>query len=412
MKRVHKSFVRLVAILIVAVPLITGCWDRSEIENRATVLSIGIDTVDPQSDAEPSVTHPPGAPGLAPQNQVRVTAQIAVPGRIPLGPGESGGGSGSSASEKPVWIVQGAGHSIEDAMMNLQQKIAFKLFLSHLRVVVLSEQYARTVGVGNFQDYMRRNAQVRRTAYMLVSKGHAATLIKTAPPLERVPALYLNSMVREAITLGKIPHGMVGEFLITSSVDGQDPYSVYVNNEGANDVAIIGLAYFRGNKLVGHTTSAQIPSFMEIVGKQTGGYSIMTSIPNSQDKVMVQAIKRKSKIRVFIQNGEPSAVVKIQVDGFISEKLGTDTQLNNPMVLNKIQEQLNIQLEDGCQSLIRQAKGDNSDFFGFGEYIRAKEPGYWDQSIRSKDDWRKAFQHMPVRVAVTTTIRRQQMKAT
>jgi len=69
-----------------------GCWDRLEIEDRAVVLGISIDEVDEQAaGTESNISHT-GQSFTPPKNDMlRITAQIAVPGRIPLGP-ETGGG--------------------------------------------------------------------------------------------------------------------------------------------------------------------------------------------------------------------------------------------------------------------------------------------------------------------------------
>ncbi|MEW9668532.1 hypothetical protein [Ammoniphilus sp. 3BR4] len=68
---------------------------------------------------------------------IRLTVQIAIPGRIPLGPGEGGGGG-----EKPVWVLDVVGHTIGDALSNLQQQVADRLFFGHLRVIAVSEAVA------------------------------------------------------------------------------------------------------------------------------------------------------------------------------------------------------------------------------------------------------------------------------
>lgn len=73
---------------------------------------------------------------------IRVAAQIGLPGRIPLGPGE-GGGQTDGGGQNTVWVIEVVGHSIDDALMNLQQQISGRLFFGHLRVIVVSEAVAK-----------------------------------------------------------------------------------------------------------------------------------------------------------------------------------------------------------------------------------------------------------------------------
>lgn len=70
---------------------------------------------------------------------IRLTAQISVPGRIPLGP-QTGGGGGE---QEPVWVLSSYGHTIDDALLNLQQELADELFLGHLRIIVVNEKLAK-----------------------------------------------------------------------------------------------------------------------------------------------------------------------------------------------------------------------------------------------------------------------------
>ena len=70
---------------------LTGCWDQVEIENRALVLGLAIDEAPPDTaKLEPVVSHQKNEP--LPKKMLRVTAQIAVPGRVPLGPSTGGAG--------------------------------------------------------------------------------------------------------------------------------------------------------------------------------------------------------------------------------------------------------------------------------------------------------------------------------
>ncbi|UUZ79369.1 hypothetical protein LJK88_29920 [Paenibacillus sp. P26] len=70
-----------------------------EIEERAVVLGIGIDKAEPEAEnKESEVTHLHGSLPSPKGDMLRVSIQIAVPGRIPLGPG-GGGGGGEWAAE-------------------------------------------------------------------------------------------------------------------------------------------------------------------------------------------------------------------------------------------------------------------------------------------------------------------------
>lgn len=65
--------------------LLTGCWDRIEVEDRAVVLAMAIDPVkDDEQFQDEEVTHERGQEPRG--GKIRVTMQIAVPGRLPWDP--------------------------------------------------------------------------------------------------------------------------------------------------------------------------------------------------------------------------------------------------------------------------------------------------------------------------------------
>lgn len=172
-----------------------------EIEDRALVLGLSIDKI-PADDTqkEDRVTHIHD--NSLPTEMISVTAQIAVPGRVPLGPGT--GGSAGEGKTSPVWVVSVRGISLDDAMNNLQQQIADPRYLVHLRIIIISEEIARG-SLAELNDYLRRNPEIRRRTWLLVSEGRASAFMDVNPPLQRVPTLYILSMMEKSVSSGKFP---------------------------------------------------------------------------------------------------------------------------------------------------------------------------------------------------------------
>lgn len=238
--------VKFMIVLLLSCSLLTGCWDRMEIEERAVVLGISIDTADKDAEArEDEISHLRGKYPAPKQELIQLSVQIALPGRIPLGPGE-GGGSGEGEQET-VWVLDVVGHTVDDAMMNLQQQISGKLFFGHLRVIVVSEEFARK-GIENLNDYLHRNAEVRRMAWLMISKGKAKNHMQAAPKLERVPALYLASTLDDAVKHGKFPSNYIGTFWSNSSKKGQEGFLPYIKIMKGDNVEISGMAFLKEPK--------------------------------------------------------------------------------------------------------------------------------------------------------------------
>ncbi|WP_127586601.1 Ger(x)C family spore germination protein [Paenibacillus koleovorans] len=389
--------------LLLTVPLLTGCWDRLEIEERAVILGIGIDLAKPGAEKnEGSISHVKGSFPTPKGEMIMLSAQVAIPGRIPLGPGEGGGGSGGG--QKPVWVISVVGHTVQDAINNLQQELADRLFLGHLRIVVVSEDFAKA-GMTGLSDYMRRTPEIRRTTWVVVCEDQALDLMNIAPQLERVPSLYLLATMDHAVRMGKLPNAFVGTFWIADSALGVEPFLPYVRLVDSGNMQIAGLAMFRGEKMVGHTEPLEIGVYMAMKGLNPGGYSALTNLQDKDSAITYQVTHRKARTDVAIKNGMPEFVVKISLEGNLTEKINEHFLLSNDE-LRAIENQL---VENGLKAfnnLIKKTQEKDSDIFGFGEYVRAKEPKYWKTHIGSKENWRKMYKDVKVNVQTDFNIRR------
>ncbi|MDD9268075.1 Ger(x)C family spore germination protein [Paenibacillus sp. GCM10023248] len=397
-----QNLIKLVLIFLLVTPLLTGCWDRLEIEDRAVVLAIGIDKAKPGDEKETSnATHIlQDAPNLGGE-LIRTTAQIAVPGRIPLG---AGGGEGGPSGQKPVWVLTSVGKTVEDSLMNLQQQLADRLFYGHLRVIVLSEELARE-GIQNENDFFRRQPQVRRTVWMIVSKGKAADIMNANPQLERVPALYLLATLEHAREMGKLPNIFLGVFLSAASAKGQEGTLPYVELKKKSNVEIAGMAYFHNDKMVGRTTALQIGHYMAMKEINPGGYSVLQQVPDSETAVMFRTKHRKSKIKTMIQNNQVHVDIKCQVEGDLEEKSNEKLLMTKQNIM-KLEQKIKKDAEVGFEKLIQQTQKDGSDIFGFGEYVRAMHPGYWNKEVRNKEMWANKYKEITVDVSMQVKIRR------
>lgn len=116
------SFVvkRLLAPLLTLL-LLSGCWERKEVNDIAIVTATGVDLLDDES--------------------IRVTVLLAVPRLI--GTTSAQGGGESKLESSAGWIVSEQGKTVMDAFTGLQDKLPRKLFLSHNRTIVVGEKLAR-----------------------------------------------------------------------------------------------------------------------------------------------------------------------------------------------------------------------------------------------------------------------------
>ncbi|TBL81841.1 Ger(x)C family spore germination protein [Paenibacillus thalictri] len=395
-------------IILLTVPYLTGCWDSLELDKRAVILGISVDkATDKTTSKESETSHLRGKFPAPEKELIRVTAQIALPGQIPLGPGEGGG---STVRGQTVWPIEVVGHTIDDALMNLQQQISSRLFFGHLRVIVVSEAIARS-GLQDLNDYLRRNPEIRRTTWMLISKGDAANFMIATPRLGRLPTLYLLNTIDQATKMGKFPNDFLGIFWSNASKMGQEGYLPYIELEKKENVGISGIAYFKADKMVGVSKPLEIAAYMGIKGMNPAGYRSFVKVDGLSGTFNLYATRRQSRIRVSQENGRPTIDIQSFIEVNLEEKLNESVLVSSPDVLRKIEQADEKDAKKFYSDVIRQTQQYGTDVFGFGEYVRAKQPKYWREHVQTKEKWQEMYKDLSVHVDVTIKIRRIGMKA-
>lgn len=394
MKHLKKCF-----LLLISGFLLSGCWDRLEIEDRATVLGLSIDLAE-ESKIDDPINHPDDEDiPTSELGMVEITAQLAVPGQIPLGPSQGGGGSGPLDT---VWVVESVGHTVSDAINNLQQQLASTLFLGHLKIVIISKDVAEK-GVSDIVDFMKRHPEIRRDAWLLVNGKKAKETLEVAPKLERVPTMYLSNMLDNSIKMGKFPKVKVGKFWIALENDGEDGYLPYITVKGKEHIQLDGIAYFKDDKMVGHTKPYQIAYINGLTEQNPGGSTAVVKLSADQS-VMFQSTKRKSDYKVTLQDGKPKFIVNVEIVGNIAGKSTATLDINSEETLKQIEKKAEELLKIEFEKLIDETQEKESDIFGFGEYVRAKLRHYWDHEVKNADAWRKVYKDLPIELVVKVKI--------
>ncbi|MGZ6507300.1 MAG: Ger(x)C family spore germination protein, partial [Tumebacillaceae bacterium] len=159
-----KRKATLLLILLMMVLLLSGCWNRRELNDLGIVVGLGIDK---QGD------------------RYLLTAQLVNPTEIVS---TKGGGS-----NLPVTTFQTTGRSVFEAVRRMTTISPRKLWGSHLRVCVLGEDFARE-GVSKALDLLSREHELRSDFYLIVAKGtRAENVLKVLTPLEKIPSTSLFS---------------------------------------------------------------------------------------------------------------------------------------------------------------------------------------------------------------------------
>lgn len=367
-------------LLLACMFILTGCWDRRELEERTSFLAIAIDTAKDNPEL------------------YKITVQIPIPIKI-----SGSGGSGGGKAGESVRIMSSTGKTILDAANNMQKRLNQRIFLGHARVVAISEEIARE-GLRDITDGFRRDPQMRRLLWPIVVKGEASELLRIQPKLAQIPIVYVMDMLESGTRTQIMPDQTLGNFYIRTSSSHMQPYLNYVEVAN-NEVIWKGTAVFQEDKMVGILPDIQTWVLMQLTENEHGG-DILVPIKGTKDKFLTVHPKLvTTKIKAV---NDPNArgghrvtyLCKVQGDVVETTFQPSFKDEDNIEIYQKIvKEELEQRAKKLLTLLQKQYK---TDVLNLGSVMRAHH--YRDFWVMH--NWKEDFPKMPISVEYDVRIRR------
>ncbi|WLD92752.1 Ger(x)C family spore germination protein [Alkalihalobacillus sp. AL-G] len=357
---------KLYVILFWFLPiLLTGCWDRVEIEERGFVIGTAIDI---SGETIEQVG----------KHELMMTNQFVVPGG--LGSSSQRGGG----EQKAFFNLSTTKESMFENSQKMASLTSRSPYYEHLKMIIISNEVAQVPGAfENVLDFFLRDHEMRRSTKVMISEGKAKNIIGIEPQNEKLPVMYLDSIAENAYKnaemLQAVRIGDIHEHLIE-----QSSYvipKITLTNAGAK---IKGGAVFHrhNNRMIDTINEEETKGLNFITGKTQGG-SIKTNLEGQL--VVFEISGAKSRIEAKIKNKEDiSFSILIQMEGKIVESFSnldfTDTE-----ILNKIEKKLAKEVERLANLAINKAQEElKTDFLRLAPLFRQQHYGKWRQI---KDDW-------------------------
>ncbi|MCY7972889.1 Ger(x)C family spore germination protein [Bacillus spizizenii] len=370
-----KTIYKCAAPLLVCI-LLAGCWDRTEINDIAFVVSSAIDKK---------------------KDQYRVAMQIPLVGQL----GGQTGGGGGTASSKTWYVDSTSGTTIKEANNKLQTSLSRTINTSHRRTVLIGEDMARD-GVAPVFDILTRNPQNRLTALILISRGEARDILNTDVQLEQFPA----EMIRELAILATNRPVFLSRFMSDLLEKGSDAYAPVITasktkpgGKGKANLKIDGLAIFKKDRLVDILKKEHMTAAL-ILLNQARQPEFILDLPNQMGKATIQLQKSNASFHAAEKNGKLSMTIEIRAKGIIMENQSTyETRENDQFYI--IQKALNRAVRVEVISTVHRLQKRKAD-----------PAGFQNRTIRSMDitnnllrkDWDEVYKDMEIHVNPIVTI--------
>jgi spore germination protein KC len=361
--------------------LLTGCWNRVEINDIAIVTAIGLDLVE--------------------DDQLRLTLQVAVPSKLVTG------GTGGSSGKSTI-VISETGASVSEAYRNIQGKLSRRIFFSQSRVLLIGEDLAKK-GVFHIIDFHTRYAEPRINSFIMFTKGKASKIINSMPKFESVSAEEMRELAKMSVGL-KI---YVRDFLNMLLTDGIEPFAsqftlkpLEVSTKKSGETqAVNGIAVFKGDKLVGWMDEVETRGLLWLRNEiKTGIITIKVPEEKGGGNISMEIVRGETNIVPILKQGKLKLDVDVVTELSVIEN---DSKLNlfEKKVIEEIQTYSEEKISKRIEMIVEKAQKEYaSDIFGFGQSVYKKYPKQWNTHY--KKNWENEFAQTKVTIHSKAFVRR------
>jgi len=355
------------------------------------------------------------------------TYQIALPTAV----GSTTGSSGKSKEKTTETIT-----IIAPTMANLRSLsktfVSRTLDASHNKVYIVGEEMARA-GLEDSLAPQVRFYEYRGSEFIIIVKGSADDFIRqNTPELETLPSKYYENLMSLSpgtgffvrTTLHNFYYGMknngIAAYAPLAAVNRQIEESHKAPSEatkstveydepgiiprtGGNSVELMGLAVFRGDKMVGTLNNKETRAFSIVKGFFKDAYlSVADPFDPKHSISIICWLKEKPKITVHLQDQHAVIDIQVTIEGSITgNKMGINYNLDENRFL--LEESFSQDIRHDIEQMIKHTQEYGSDITGFGLYARKYFRTYQEYT---DFDWVDTYSNADVHVNVNVVIRR------
>lgn len=372
---------KLIVILIILLPLLSGCYNYREINELAIVPALSIAKVD---------------------NKFKITVQVI----------NSKKENDASSANHPNFITyENTGDSIQETLRTMIVESPKKIYGAHLQFLILDESLAKD-DITDALDFFFRDPEIRKVFYVVVGKQQ--NLLKVITPLDNATSQNITDSLKSTnkylgltnlttfhdlmdIYLSKKQELALPSLEVIGNIEvGQKEENIEQTNSESS-VIISNIAVFKDNKLQGYLTQDESIAYNIIKNNIT--YTLI-DINYDDGYIINEILDLKTSMKAIVKENK----IKINIKGTSGiTEVTTAQSLNTPKDIENVEEKLNKEISSMIVDSIKNINAKyNSDIYGFQELFYKTDYKYYN---KIKDKWyEEIFPNIKVEVTTNITI--------
>lgn len=351
MQKIHN-----ILLFLTIVFLLSGCLDKDIIDDLFLVDGIGFDH----------------------EEDGKITGTVITPQYI--------------ADKPPENITFSATNEVKKTILqDIQRQTALPIVMGSLEVVYFEDKLAEEGGILELVDAFQRDPAVGSGVYFVITEGKTKDFLDGQYGI-RGNSTYVSELLRHNIEAEDLPKTNMQRFLSDFYQQGKSPYLPIMKKKSDKKVELSGIGLIRFGKLAGRINPTDAFFFKLLVDKFSNG---LHRVVIEEGEASVQSIYSKHKFKLVKQ--DPYEVeIKIEVNGLINEFTGNRI---TPGIMDKLEKQLEKEIEDKSIELIQRFKELEIDPVGFGHFVSSRTRKFDFKKWNEED-----YQELVVKIIPKVTI--------
>ncbi|WP_058301417.1 Ger(x)C family spore germination protein [Gorillibacterium timonense] len=344
----------LLACLLLLAGCLTGCWDRTELNDMAFTLATSVDA--------------------APNNRVLISIEVPIPAKMG---NKSGGGD-------PFTIVSSEAATMRNATLMQSLRMSRRVSSSHRRVLIIGEEMAKK-GIRPLFDNFSRVPENRLNGIIVVAKGKGSDLLKGKTPVDEFSWEAIREIIRGR---GRTVNNMknVAQAL---SLRERDPIIVYMGTvetkeNGPNQIKLLGYAQFKSDKMVGVFEESKMEG-IHWLGGQITPHEMTVTLPSGQFLTAYVLEGKTNVVPSISQSGKVTFVISSQATCYVLEDIDM-LDLNDLNNVRMVSGVIGKAIKKTMEESFEQMQSEGTDSVALGSRVYRKYPRIWRD--RLAQNWR------------------------
>ena len=363
----------LISLMSLYIIFTAGCWDRVEIEKNAFILGLGIDS--------------------GKDDNLVITYQVALLEAF----------KGEGEKEKSTQQISIESDSLSEATNTLLRRFGNTPNLSHCKLVVFGEEYARK-GIKDSLDYLFREPNLRRITSVCVAKGQAKEILDSEPQMAPSSAMVIDQIITQNSTnnSGIFPFTDIG-YLHRNFIRKSDIALVGVK-AGKDNVEVLGAGIFKDYKLVGWFNDREVTGQRFILGEIHRGL-LTADLPDEMGgRLTLNAYNISAHTIPKITDRNIKIKTKVLVEGDINEVTNPDPLTDTKATLEYWGKAMEDDIRDAIETAFKKGRDTfGVDCFEIDEKIEGYYLKFWNNHGK---EWDELFKTMNLDLDIQVKIRR------